>query len=252
MSDDSDETSPGGSRIFRHQAPGDRGFEPATGDPATIEAVDREITRIFGPVEFVWHEVVSDRVHIDVHAIPPTDARPHYTLVTSGMSDQPMTVPEGCDDLRYAELVLKLPPDWPFPPNPYAVTPANDDEPAWYWPVRWLKALARLPHDYSTWLGQGHTVPNGDPPEPFAPGTRLCCWMLLPDVTVPENDRVIAVAGGRKIHLYVLHALTLEETSLKLDKGADALLGLFDARTYSDVLDPGRASLVRKKLFGLF
>lgn len=66
-----------------------------------------------------------------------------------------MTVPDP-EVPRYAELVISLPPFWPL------------DEQSWrderhYWPVRLLKTLGRLPHEYDTWLGVGHTIPNGDP-----------------------------------------------------------------------------------------
>lgn len=42
-----------------------------------------------GVLAFVWHELVSDLVHLDVHVAEPTPARPYYTVVTSGMSDRP-------------------------------------------------------------------------------------------------------------------------------------------------------------------
>ena len=69
-----------------------------------------------------------------------------------------MNVPDGWEDYRYAEMMICLPPDW------------NMDQRAWnderhYWPIRLLKTLARLPHEYNTWLSDCHTMPNGDPPE---------------------------------------------------------------------------------------
>jgi hypothetical protein len=76
----------------------------------------------------VWHELASDLVHIDVHVTPPSPGRPRYTLVTSGMSDRPMSVPPGIDS-RYAELMTALPADWPL------TAEAFRDE-ATYWPVR--------------------------------------------------------------------------------------------------------------------
>ena len=56
--------------------------------------------------------MISDLVHIDVHWVQPTPKRPYHTLVTSGMSDKPMTVPAGAEHLRFAELMLCLPPEW--------------------------------------------------------------------------------------------------------------------------------------------
>jgi hypothetical protein len=58
----------------------------------------------------LFHELLSDLVHVDIHIVEPTAARNYYTLVTSGMSDRPMAAPEECRECRYAELVISLPP----------------------------------------------------------------------------------------------------------------------------------------------
>ena len=70
-------------------------------------------------------------------------------------------VPEDAGAETRAELMIALPAEWKL-----ADSQLEDER--WYWPIRNLKALARLPHEYETWLGFGHTVPNGDPPEPYA------------------------------------------------------------------------------------
>ena len=48
-------------------------------------------------------------------------------------------------------------------------------------PLLWPHFSSRLglPHEYETWFGPGHRIPNGDPPEPFSDNTGMCCWMLL-------------------------------------------------------------------------
>ncbi len=61
-----------------------------------------------------------------------------------------MNVPSALDEyeLYYAELMIDLPPEWLV----------QDDDENNYWPIRWLKILARLPIDSDTWLGYGHTI----------------------------------------------------------------------------------------------
>ena len=39
--------------------------------------------------------------------------------------------------------------------------------------------LARLPHQYDSFLSYGHTIPTGDPPVPYADDTELCCALIL-------------------------------------------------------------------------
>ncbi|WP_262922976.1 suppressor of fused domain protein [Hymenobacter cellulosilyticus] len=63
----------------------------------------------------MFHEIISDKVHLDVHVVDPSKDFPFYTLVTSGMSDLPMAVPEGEEEARYAELCVLLPSTWQMP-----------------------------------------------------------------------------------------------------------------------------------------
>ncbi|GAA1299943.1 suppressor of fused domain protein [Planotetraspora silvatica] len=109
------------------------------------EAIDRHIATHFGPVAFVLHEIASHLVGVHVYVVGPSAERPYQTLVTSGMSERPMTVPDGHGISPYAELMLCLPADWPL-------TQAALHDERTGWPVRVLKQVARLPHEYGTWI----------------------------------------------------------------------------------------------------
>jgi len=100
-----------GVPIERFDSPRDDYFEYVIGNEQYIEAITSHISEHIGEVEFVDHEIISTAVHIDIHWVKPNSNFPFYTLVTSGMSDKPMTVPEGCEDSQYAELCILLPPD---------------------------------------------------------------------------------------------------------------------------------------------
>src|SRR5690606_33353617 len=118
-----------------------------------IEEISNHIERYLGPVSSVFHELVSDTIHIDVHMVLPNEGCEDVRLVTSGMSDLPMSVPEDAGCPGFAELMVTLPAGW-------KLDQASFQDENWYWPVRLLKSLARLPHKHATWLGFGHTVPN--------------------------------------------------------------------------------------------
>jgi hypothetical protein len=239
MPDDTDdEVTSGGSRVYRHEAK-ERAFEPATGDESAIEAISDHIEEYVGPVAGVFHEIISDKVHLDVHMVGPGKKRPFHTLVTSGMSDRPMTLPEGADCPRFAELCVLLPEDWKLSQKAF-------EKERWYWPVRWLKTLARLPHDYDTFLDHGHTVPNGDPPEPYADGTDFCCMLVARPVMFDKGFRKLKLAD-KTIAFYVLLPLYAEEVRLKLDRGTDELLDLFDEYELDDVIDLERPNVAKKR-----
>jgi hypothetical protein len=238
-----EERSPGGSRIFRHEQA--RPGEPVGWDSPVLDAVQGHVERHVGPIESVFHEIVSEGIHLDLLRVEPTDERQFHTVVTCGMSAKPMAVPEGAEDFRFAELVIGLPPGWPL---------GDEDlrDERNYWPLRLLKDLARLPHTYDTWLGIGHTVPNDDPPQPYAPGTELCCALIGPALTGPDGFEVLDRPEG-PINFYGVFAIHADEMELKLAKGADALGEQFDRARVSEVLEPDRPSaLRRRKRFGIF
>jgi len=228
---------PRGAGVLRHRAR-DRAWEPAgAGDPDTVEAIDRHIEEHFGPVAFVWHELASDLVHIDVSVVAPSPERPFHTLVTSGMSERPMTVPAGASSSPYAELMMCLPPDWPM------TAEAFRDENA-YWPIRLLKMVARLPHEYETWVAEWHSVPNGDPAQPHASGTPFVGALVAPMIRTGPEARTITTTADRQVSLLALVPLHPAEMQLKLTAGTDALLDAFDTVTVSELFDPARPSSV--------
>lgn len=236
---DNIERSGSGSPVYRHENL-DRDFEFAVGDPENIDRISDHIERYAGPVKNVFHEIISDLVHIDIHIVEPTPERNVYTLVTSGMSDRAMSTPEGAEEFRYAELLICLPPDWPMGDE------AWKDE-ANYWPIRTLKFLARFPHEYRTWLGAMHTIPNGNPPEPFARNCAMSGVILLPPITLPEAFHELAIDGEKTIRFLSVIPLHADEMDLKLREGAEALFDGFERDRVSEILNPQRPSVVKRK-----
>jgi hypothetical protein len=232
------ERSESGAPIYRHQAR-ERELEPAFGEEETIREVGEHIERHVGKPASVFHEIVSDLVHVDVHLVEPSEERDFYALVTSGMSDRPMAAPPEAGDCRYAELVICLPPDWPL-----TMDKLKDERN--YWPIRWLKVLSRLPHEYQTWLFRGHTVPNGDPPRPFAANTKLCCALLLAPVLFGDDFQTLDVSPEKTINFLGLVPLYREEMEFKLREGLDPLLERLDEAGVTELLDLRRVNVCRR------
>jgi hypothetical protein len=214
------------------------------GDPMLIEAISGHLDRYFGDTEeaTVLHEMVSDLVHVDVHVVPARRERSWTTLVTSGMAEKAMTVPDGLEQFRHAELVLALPASWPL-------DQASFEDEAYYWPVRLLRQLARVPHEFETFLYFGHTIPNGDPAEPYGPNTELCCACILPPVAAPEGFDRLELPDGRAVYFYAVVPLYEDEMNFKLKRGVDALLDRFDKNGVTEILDPQRVSVAERRGF---
>ena len=213
-------------------------------DDPIVAAIGEHVVKHIGPVTDVLQERVSDVVRIDLLVVAPDENRPFTTLVTCGMSELPMRVPlENPDDLalipelRFAELLLALPPDWPLTPE------AFHDETN-YWPIRWLKRLARLPHQMDGWLGIGHTIPNGDPPQPLAPGVPFAGWLIDEPVRLPREVQKLRVLD-RVINFYAAVPLTAAEMEFKLKSGGAALAQRLDRAKVTEVVDPERVDVTK-------
>ena len=241
MATDEDDITPGGSTVYRYQKA--KEWEVADGE-SHLEEISDHIEKPLGPIKSVFHEIVSDTVHVDVMWVEPSGERPFHTLITSGMSDRPMQVPEGLEELAFIELMVTLPENWQIDEKSF------EDE-RWYWPVGNLKFLARFPHKFDTWLGDGHTIPNGDPPEPYASDTKLNGMLIVPPLMVSDDFRTLRAHDDVSIHFMSCVPLYQEEMDLKLKKGVDALLELFDKNDITELIDPARKNVARKR-FGLF
>ena len=190
--------------------------EPELYTEEEMSAVEQHIQKTFGTFERVFHELVSPDIHVDICMVPPVEGRDYYTLVTMGMGAHRMNVPKELAEykLERAELAIALPPDWKLDQE-------SMEAERWYWPIRLLKVLARLPIANDTWLGWGHTMDNQSP---FAENTELCASLLTAPQGIEEDDGVCILPNGEEVNFYQVIPLYREELDYKLDHGADALL----------------------------
>jgi hypothetical protein len=228
--------SSGGSTIYRHR-------ETTTGDGLVIDAdsasIVAHIEAKLGKAVGVWHELVSDKIHVDVHFITPTPDDNVWTLFTTGMSARPMTTPADFDGPDRAELVLRLPPQWPMTQDAFAI----DEN---YWPVRWLKMLARLPHDHNTWLWPSHTIPNGQPAAPFSLKTKQNGMMIVPVTCLADGEEIVATKSGAVMLMSVMPVYE-EEMQFKLEHGYDALIEKLVAADIDELVDLQRVNVCAKR-----
>lgn len=201
-----------------------------------MEAVEGHIEQYFGKFENVFHELVSPDIHVDICIVPPTEERDYYTLVTMGMGAHRMNVPEELAEykLERAELAIALPADWKLDQE------SMKDE-KWYWPIRLLKSLARLPINCDSWLGHGHTVENR---EPFADNTKLCTATLIGPQGTEDGSEVCTLPGGEEVNFYQVIPLYEDELDYKLEHDVDALLDKMAGISF--VVNPTRQDAITR------
>ena len=246
----------GGVLVHRPERKAGAG-ELVTGATPFLDRITDHIERTIGPAPSVFHEIVSADLHLDLHIVPAqprlkaSEDRPlggdYVTVVTSGMSSRRMSVPASAKAngvSEYAELMLALPKNWPglLPDGQFDQRQMADE--AKWWPLRWLKQMARLPHEYGTFFSHGVTVPNGEPAEPFVRGSNLCCWMVFKPMLC-MRARHLRISEDVRIDFFALFPITGREMDLKLKKGLPALVtALADGEVYTELLDVGRRGVV--------
>jgi len=194
-------------------------YNPETYSGEDLDALERHIEKHFGPFKNVFHEISSPDIHVDIVIIEPTPERNYYVLITMGMGAKKMNTPAELDEyqLDRAELMVCLPPDWELD---------NLSDEKWYWPLRWLKILARLPGENDTWLGWGHTIPNGSP---MAENTRLSALMLIYPSAFGDISFECELPSGGGVNFYQIIPIYDEELEYKLKNNAEALLDLMNS-----------------------
>jgi hypothetical protein len=206
------------------------------------ERIRAHVETHLGPVAGIVNAGPGYGIDLDIFHVDATETKPFHVLVTCGMSDRPMSLPEEVDDVSpLAELVLGLDASWPFAPE-------NIGDDRYGWPLKLLASLARLPHAHELWFGPGHTVPNGNPPSPYIEGTELCGVLLAPLVAMPPDFGRLDLGEEGTLDFIGVVPVYAEEMKLKLDRGTEALFERFDAHQINEILVPNR----RKVAGGVF
>ena len=201
-----------------------------------MEAVEEHIQQYFGKFENVFHELVSPDIHVDICVVSPSEERDYYTLVTMGMGAHRMNVPEELAEykLERAELAIAVPKDW-------KLKHGDLKNERWYWPIRLLKTLARLPIASDTWLAFGHTMDNE---KYFAKGTKLCAAILTGLQGTGDGSEVCILPGGEEVNFYQVIPLYRDELEYKMAHDADVLLDKMDGISF--VVGPERQDAITR------
>lgn len=219
--------------------------------PANVSPYEQEICQhmesVFpGRTTRVYREIASEFLQVDVFVMQAPTKKDFHVIYTTGMSALPMTLPPELlpqyKALERAELMLFLPAEWDI----LTGYETDKDVPdSLWWPIRLMKYLARFPHEYKTWLGWGHTLPNSEDYVPYDAGTKLSGVMLG---ALQENISLLHTEDGTQINFYTLIPLYREEMEYQQRAGAEALLErLSTLNGYGMVVFPDRPNVCEEK-----
>lgn len=196
---------------------------PVEEAPNMLMALDYHIDRFFNNEDVVvWKDKRSDEQRIDIFHIKPNEERNYNLLLTFGMSRQPMNVPAGFEQFSYGELAIILPVDWDL-------SSEGLKDPNNYWPVLWLKNLARIPVQDNSWLCYGHSIPHGNPSKQIA-DTEFEGVVIMDSATLPEEFQEMKL-GDDALYIYTVIPVYPEEMEYKIKNDINSLRNAFaDAR----------------------
>ncbi len=201
---------------------------PVEEAPNMLMALDYHIDSFFSNEDVVvWRDKRNDDLRIDIFHIKPNEERNYNLLLTFGMSRLPMNVPVGMEAFRYGELAIILPEDWDL-------SAEGLKDPDNYWPVLWLKNLARIPVQHNSWLCYGHSIPNGDPSKPIA-NTEFEGVVIMDSITLPEEFQEMKL-GEDSLYIYTVVPVYPEEMEYKMKYKIDGLRDAFAEARIPDIV----------------
>lgn len=155
-------------------------------------------------------------------------------LMTNGLSDYAMPVPEKYKERNHVELYFCLPSYWDL-------TTDNGK-----WVIEWIQKLAKHCIEKETWYGIGHTFPNGNPAMPLS-NTMKQKYLMLNGPYFLEKELSPIQAEDKEIHFLGIIPIFEDEMDYKMGKGTYKLLQKIEGKGISELLDDYRMSCLKSK-----
>lgn len=194
---------------------------PYRPDPAFIKAREEAYEQAFGVKAQILHSTGHKAPHVDLYVFPPAGQRDFVAVLTGGMSDLPMAVPDGSTAQSYIELVMGI--------GQHA-----------HWATNLLKLVAEYPFDQGTFYDVHHTVPFGGE---LGDGSSLSAFLFVQPRFLPEGLARFQF-DGKRIGFLQAVPITAAEHRFAVDEGSAKLEGLLERYGYLVTRDPNRQSVV--------
>lgn len=183
---------------------------------------------------FFFDDMQAQDFPVDIFWIKNSAQRDFHILLTAGVSQRAMEVPENSGICPYIELALLLPSDW-------KIEEEDLKNPIWGWPLPLLKLIGHFPHDNNCLLTFGHSL--GLSVEYPLPGTKFTAVLLLKSIHLPESFQHINTQD-KEIEIYLVFPLYQSEFEYLEQHPVFSLLELFDEKGISDIVNVNREAAV--------
>lgn len=162
---------------------------------------------------------------------------PVHVIVTNGLSDYNMPVPEKWKGREFNELYFCLPSYWEW---------EDTDNPQMNWVFYWIQRLAKFVVQEETWFGHGHTMPCGKEMNPLSSTMKQNNFMLA-DPMLLEQEMASVMVDGKEIHFLSIIPLYKNEIDYKQSKGTFKFMQKLVNNGITEKLDDYRGSAMKRK-----
>ncbi len=162
---------------------------------------------------------------------------PVTVIVTNGLRDYKMPVPEKWEDRTYNELYFCLPSYWEW---------EDVNNPNTNWVFEWIQRLAKHVVEKETWYGHGHTIPCGKDPQPLS-NTMKQNYFFLSDPMLLEDEMAPIIVDGKKVNFLGVIPIFKSEMDYKQHKGPFKFVQKLVNKGVTEKLDDFRSSVLKNK-----
>lgn len=162
---------------------------------------------------------------------------PVTLIVTNGLSNYTMDVPEKVAGRENIELYFCLPSYWEW---------EDAENPRMNWPFEWIQRLAKHLTDKQTWFGAGHTFPCGAEGATFSSTMKQDFFVLL-DPILLEAELAPIQMEDKRVHFLAVVPLFKKEFEYKQSRGTFKLLYRMKNHGVTEKLDDFRGSILKKR-----
>jgi hypothetical protein len=158
-------------------------------------------------------------------------------IMTNGLSDYSMPVPEKYKGRENNELYFCLPSYWDWQAL---------ENPSMNWIYPWIRKMAKHVVDKATWFGHGHTFPNGKELSSISATMKQDHFILL-DPILLSNELCPLECGAKSIHFLAIVPIFKDEMDYKQARGTFKLLQKLNSAGVTELLDDYRSSVFKSK-----
>lgn len=162
---------------------------------------------------------------------------PVTVIVTNGLSDYKMPVPDKWKEREHNELFFCLPSYWEW---------EDLENPQMNWVFYWIQRLAKYVKEKETWYGHGHTMPCGKEKNPLS-ATMKQNHFLLADPILLETEMSPVQLEEKEIHFLSIIPLFQDEMDYKQSQGTLKFSQKLNNNGITEKLDDFRGSAMKRK-----